>query len=114
MAGFTAAAVSSLDYDFTGVVVPPGQPPFTAKGVVAEPTDAALNKFFTDMADVRAAVTAENADPTADQFAKIRAVLTEFCAGSPDAATLAALPPRYLGAFTRWLLTELGGGDPKD
>jgi len=108
VAGFTAAAVSSLDYDFTAVVLPPGAVPILNPiGVVAEPTDTALNKFYADMSDLRAT------DPTEDQFAKIRQVITDFCAGTPDAVTVAALPPRYLQAFTRWLLTELGGGDPK-
>ena len=115
MAGFTAASVSALDYDFTAVVLPPGAEPILIPvGVVAEPTDVALNGFYAAMSDLRAAVTSETADPTEDQFAKIRTLVTEFCAGSPDAPTIAALPPRYLQAFTAWLLKELGGGDPKD
>lgn len=113
MSGFTAAAVSTLDYDFTGVAVPPGHEPFTDKGVVAEPTDAALEKFYSSMSDLRDAVTDESA-ASDGQIGQIRAIVIEFCAGSPDAATLTRLPPRYLQAFTRWLLTELGGGDPKD
>ena len=114
MAGFTAASVSTLDFDFTGVAVPPGVAPFTAKGVVAEPTDAALNAFYAGMSNLRDAITSETTDPTEDQFAKVRKVVIDFCAGSPSAEVLGALPPRYLQAFTRWLLTELGGGDPKD
>lgn len=114
MAGFTAAAVTSLDYDFTGVVVPPGAEPITDKGVVAEPTDAAFNAFFTGMAEFRQALVDGSADPTEDQIAKIRSLVTEFCAGTPSAEVLAALPPRYLQAFTRWLSETLGGADPKD
>ena len=113
MSGFTAAAVSALDYDFTGMVVPPGAEPFTAKGVVAEPTDTALEAFYAGMADLRAAVTDE-ATASDGQIAKIRALVTTFCNGSPSPEVVAALPPRYLQAFTKWLLVGLGGGDPKD
>ncbi len=117
MSGFTAAAVNALDFDFAGIPAQDGSGLLTEKGVVAEPTDLALSTFFSAMSEVQkealAAAEAGALDGS-DAVAKVRSAVIDVCGGTPTAASLMQLPPRYLVAFSRWLTNEFGGGDPKD
>jgi hypothetical protein len=117
MSGFTAAAVSTLDFDFTGI--PSQSNPgllCTGKGVVAEPTDVAMVGFFTELDALQKGIVAaveSGADANTESINAMRKACTTFCGGTPTEAEIAELPPRYLAAFCRWIQTELGGGDPK-
>jgi hypothetical protein len=117
MSGFTAAsAVTALDFDFTGAPRQDGTLFGELKGVIPEPTDERLAGYFTALGglseDAIAAVEAGE-DANAAAVASMRAAVTAFCAGTPSAEDIAQFPPRYLAAFTRWITSELGGGDPK-
>lgn len=109
MAGFTAAAVNTLDFDFTGIPSATGVGNCTGKGVVAEPTESRLEGLYES---VKALASEDN--PDANAIGAMRQAVVDFCGGTPTAEEVADLPPRYLAAFARWLLSELGGGeDPK-
>jgi hypothetical protein len=115
VSGFTAAdAVTSLDFDFTAAPKESGEGFCTGKGVVAEPTSERLSAFFDEIVALqKAASEAEAGQSSKEALDDMRRIATAVCGGCPSAEEIADLPPRYLGAFSKWLLDELGGGDPK-
>src|SRR5215467_8722068 len=118
MPSFDAGAVvESLDWDFTKAGV-------KAKGVVPEPTDAAIGRFLDGLkklyeeaqktltADVPDNATAEQMldalnQLTGDAFVKFMAdtagLFGELCSNKPDKDTLLQLPLRVRVAFYGWI-----------
>jgi len=105
MSGFTAAAVSTLDYNFGGIPAVGGGY-CTGKGVVPEPSEEAIEAFTK-------AVQALGADEDGPEgtphtvMDRLRSELSTFCAGAPTPEEINGLPPRALLAFARWLVGEL-------
>lgn len=118
MSGFNAAAVETLDFDFTGIVGSDGVA-LTEKGIVSEPSDVLLADYFTAnqsfqkeaLALLEAGVEDEKDGVT--HIAELREAVKAVCNGTPSDAELDRLPPRYLAAFNRWLTETFGGGSPK-
>ena len=122
MPSFDAGAVvEALDYDFTKAGV-------KAKGVVPEPTDAAIGRFLDGLkgiyAEAQKTLTAdlpEGASPdemlaalnqlSGDSFVKFMAdtagLFGELCSSKPDKDTLLALPLRVRVAFYGWIQGEV-------
>jgi hypothetical protein len=137
MPAFDASAVvESLDWDFTGKLPGegnkrvPGWPKelYSAKGVITEPSDAAIGAFLdglkqlyqeaqksglpTDGGDVTAEQMLEAVSGlTGDKFVEFMAGTAELfaglCGGHPTKAQLLLLPMRVRVKFYAWLQQEV-------
>ncbi len=126
MPNFSAASLEKLDYDFTSFDRNDGGGKCRGRGIVPEPSDAAIKRFgeamkdiFKDLGDVQlndeggVILTDELLDmaETDEQTALLRLAVSELCGGSPSAEDLEQLPPRVYNAFSKWISAELF--DPK-
>lgn len=111
MSGFAADAVDVLDFDFTQIPRDDGNGFVGGKGVVAEPSKDRITAFYEAFFAIRRLATDITAVPTGDEILDLAQIVANVCNGTPTYDEIALLPPRYLGAFVRWLLKELT--DPK-
>jgi hypothetical protein len=134
MPAFDAGAVvEALEWDFTGkqgTKTVPGWPRglANARGVISEPTDAAIGRFLDGLkklySEAQKTLTAdlpEDATPdqmlealssvTGDAFvqlmADIAALFAELCGGSPSKDQLLLLPMRARVRFFAWVQQEV-------
>ena len=112
--GFSIDSVTTLDFNFTGIPREDGKGNLTERGIVAEPSEARLDAFTVSFAALNTRISAPK-DDDAEQvniYRDMRAAIIDLCGGSPSPDELGQMPPRYLAAFFRWLMSELQG--PKE
>ena len=121
------AVVESLEWDFTGAGVPEL---VKAKGIVPEPSDAAIGRFLDGLKqlylksqgealagasigpdatpeDMLDALSSLSGDDFVSFMADTAGLFAELCGDSPSQAQLLALPARVRVRFYGWIQAEV-------
>ncbi len=107
MSGFSSASLSRLDYDFTGFKASDGSR-CKGKGVGPEPSAEAITDFGILYGELLQGLEdTPDEDKLKTAFSALAQALAELTQGQPSEEELAALPPRALAGFARWLMGEL-------